>query len=166
MKSFRNKLVMGALVVGAFVGTAEAAQVVVFERPLSGWDQDVSAEFAVNRELGRAWVDVQIDSTNYGDEAPENEVISKQVAGLYYDSARKQVLYRMPTGTIVCAEDATFLWRTYLKSTGQCSLTAHTEQRKIDDGFNVHEETVGEVVLDAQTASADQHASASEATIR
>jgi len=166
MKSFRNKLVMGALVVGTFVGTAEAAEVVVFEQPLSAWDQDVSAHFAANRELGRAWVDVQVDSTNYGEGPAENEVISKHVAGLYYDSARKQVLYRTPTGTIVCAEDATFLWRTYLKSTGQCSLTAHTEQRKIDDGFNVHEETVGEVVLDTQTPSADQHASGSEATIR
>jgi hypothetical protein len=167
MKSFRNKLVMGALVVGAFVGNAEAAQVVVFEAPIVNWNQEVSANFATNRELGRAWVDVQVESNNsIGDEGPDREVVSKAVEGLYYDSARKQVLYRTPTGTIVCAEDATFLWRTYLKSTGQCSLTAHTEQRKIDDGFNVHEETVAEVVLDAQTPSADQHASASEATIR
>lgn len=64
--------------------------------------------------------------------------------------------------SIVCAEDATFLWSTYLKSTGNCRLTATTEQRKIDDGFNVHEETVAKIVFDAQTSRAPQQAARSE----
>jgi hypothetical protein len=97
MKSLRNELAMGALVVVSFVGVADAAQIIVFEAPLNNWNQQVSADFAANRELGRAWIDVQVIET------------------------------------IVCAEDASFLWRTYLKSTGRCLLVPGFEQREMDD---------------------------------
>ena len=155
MKSLRSKLV-GALVgVAGFIGVANAEQVIVYEA-VGGSSQLVSASFAVNRELGRAWVNVQVQS------GPSSEPafyppIEKQVDGLYYDSARKQVLYRTATGPIVCAEDATALWATYLKSTANCRLIPITEQRKIDDGFDVREQTVARVVFDVQATGA-QHA--------
>ncbi len=161
MKLVTNKLLMCALVVVPFVGVADAAQVVVFEASLDDRNQKVSADFAANRELGRAWIDVQVESTNpVGDEPSEPEVTSKAVEGLYYDSARKQVLYRTATETVVCAEDATFLWSTYLKKTGQCLMIPRTEQRKMDDGFNIRERTVAKVVFETQTSSASQHAAA------
>lgn len=157
MKSLRNKLTMCALVVVSFVGVADAAEVDVFEAPLNNSSQEVSANFAVNRELGRAWIDVQLQTSTPGDEGPsEPQVISKAVEGLYYDSARKQILYRTATETIVCAQDAKFLGRTYLKSTGECLLTPRTEQRKMDDGFKIREQTVAKVVFEAQTSSASQ----------
>ncbi len=95
-----------------------------------------------------AWIDVQLDPTNLGEEPPAPVVISQPIEGLYYDPARKQALYRTATGTVVCAEDAKFLWSTALKSTGQCSLNSVSERRKVDDGFNVTEQTVGKVVLE------------------
>ena len=157
MKSLRSKLV-GALVgVAGFIGVANAEQVIVYEA-VGGSSQLVSASFAVNRELGRAWVDVQVQSGASSSEPAFDPPIQKQVDGLYYDSARKQVLYRTATGPIVCAEDATALWATYLKSTGNCRLIPITEQRKIDDGFDVHQQTVATVVLDVQGASAQQQA--------
>jgi len=88
-----------------------------------------------------------VDPINIGEEPPAPVVIPQRIEGLYYDPARKQVLYRTATGTVVCAEDAKLLWSTYLKSTGQCSLTSVAEQRKVDDGFNVGERKVGKVVL-------------------
>jgi len=151
MKSLRSKLV-GALVgVAGFIGVANAEQVIVYEA-VGGSSQLVSASFAVNRELGRAWVNVQLQSSPSSEPAFDPP-IEKHVDGLYYDSARKQVLYRTATGPIVCAEDAT----TYLKSTGNCRLIPITEQRKIDDGFDVREQTVARVVFDVQATSA-QHA--------
>jgi len=143
-----NKLAICTFVIASSAGAAHAAQITVFERALEPWDQGISAGFAVNRELGRAWVDVQLDPTNIGEEPPAPVVISKRIEGLYYDSARGQVLYRAATGTVVCAEDAKFLWSTTLKSTGQCSLNSVSERRKVDDGFNVGEQTVGKVVLE------------------
>jgi len=155
MKSLRSKLV-GALVgVAGFIGVANAEQVIVYEA-VGGSSQLVSASFAVNRELGRAWVNVQFQS-GQSSEPAFDPPIKKQVDGLYYDSARKQVLYRTATGPIVCAEDATALWATYLKSTGNCRLIPITEQRKIDDGFDVREQTVARVVFDVQATGA-QHA--------
>ena len=152
MNASGSTLTIAALLIGLLGRAANASQITVFEGPQDSWRQQISADFAVNRELGRAWVDVQIQPSNYiGEGVPLPDVIMRAVEGLYYDSASKQVLYRTATESIVCAEDATLLWSTYLKSTGNCRLTASTEQRKIDDGFNVHEQTVGRVVFDAQT---------------
>lgn len=151
MKSVGNKLAMCAVAVMSFVGVADAAQFIVFEAPLDNWDQKISADFTANRDLNRAWIDVYVGSTDYlGEEPPTSQVISKAVEGLYYDRARKQVLYRTATETIVCAEDATILWTTYLKSTGNCRLTSSSEQRKMDDGFRVREQTVAKVIFEAQ----------------
>ncbi len=158
MKSL-SKLV-GALVVG-FVGVSNAKQVTVYEAPLyDDSSQHISADFAVNRKLGRAWVDVEVQPAVSGSEPQFDPPIEREVDGLYYDSARKQVLYRTDTGPIVCAEDATTLGGTYLKSTGNCRLIPSTERRSLDDGFEVHEQTVANVVLDAQTPTAPQQAAA------
>jgi len=158
MKLFKNKLALSALVAVSFVRVVDAAPAIAFEAPLDGWNRGVSANFAVNRELGRAWIDLQVEPTNpLGEELSLPQVVSKAVEGLYYDPARKQVLYRTATQTIVCAEDATYLWSTYLKNTGQCQLISRTEQRKVDDGFNISEQTVAKVVLEAQLSSATQH---------
>jgi len=157
MKSL-SKLV-GALVVG-FVGVANAEQVIVYEAPLDNSNQQISADFAVNRKLGRAWVDVEVQPSMSGSEPLFIPPVERQVDGLYYDSARKQVLYRTAAGPIVCAEDATTLGETYLKDTGNCRLIRSTEQRSFDDGFDVREEPVAKVVFDAQTSTAPQHAAA------
>jgi hypothetical protein len=151
MKSLRNKLRMCALVAVSFAGVANAAKVIVFEGPLDTSRQQISANFAVNRELERAWVDVAIQSGDFiGEGLPTVDVVMRRVDGLHYDSARKQVLYQTGGETIVCAEDATFLWSTDLKSTGQCQLTPRTEQHKVDDGFKIREQTVAKVVFEAQ----------------
>ena len=167
MKLLTNKLALSALVVVSLVRVAQAAQVIAFDAPLNDWNRGVSANFSVNRELGRAWIDVQMESTNpLGEELSAPEVISKTVEGLYYDSARKQVLYRTGAETVVCAEDATFLWSSYLKNTGQCLLISRTEQRKVDDGFSIRERTMSKVVFEAQASSAPRHAAAFKALTR
>jgi len=94
-----------------------------------------------------------VESTEPGDEMPNREVISKMVEGLTYDPARKQVLYRTATESIVCAEDAQFLWRTYLKATGRCQLSPLYERRNVDDGFRIREQTVAKVAFDAQPSN-------------
>jgi hypothetical protein len=156
------KLMTGTLIVVSYVGAASASQVASFETPLDDSTQIVSAGFAVNRDLGRAWIELQIQSTAYvGDVVPEPEVITKMVEGLYYDPALKQVLYRSGEGTTVCAEDSTFLWFTSLKSTDRCRLITSTEMRKIDDGFEVQDHAVSKVVFDVETAGDSRQAAMS-----
>jgi len=160
MQSFRNKA-MGALAVGFFLRVANAAPVSVFEGPIDKGHQEVSADFGVNRQLGRAWIDVKVTTDSFNESPPIQVVTMKMVEGLYYDSAHKQVLYRTVSGPIVCAEDTTFLWSTQLKSTGQCLLNERTEQRNVDDGFETREQSLAQVVFDAQTPTGSQHAPAS-----
>src|SRR5262249_26664432 len=162
MKSLRNKLMMCALVIVSLAGGANAAQRIVFEAPLENGSQQVSATFAVNRELGRAWVDVQVESPYQGEEPQVGEVISRAVEGLYYDPARKQVLYRTETENVVCAEDGKILWTTYLKNTGQCVLTARSEKRQIDDGFNIRNQTVATVAFEAKGGAPEDNALAEQ----
>ncbi len=153
MKSFTNKLALCALLVVSLAGRTGAAQITVFETSFDNWRQDVSAKFAANRDLGRAWIDVEVTTIAAGEEQTTPEVNSKALEGLYYDPALKQVLYRTGNESIVCAEDSSFLWRTYLKSTGRCLLTPLSEKRKIDDGFNIREQTVSKVVFEVRPST-------------
>src|SRR5262249_35735986 len=157
-----NKLMMCALLIVSLAGVANAAQLIVFEAPLENGRREVSANFAVNRELGRAWIEVQVETPYQGEEPSVGEVTSRAVEGLYYGQARKQVLYRNWTETVVCAEDATFLWRTYLKNTGQCLLTPRSEQRQVDDGFNIRNQTVAKVVFEAAEGASQDMALAEQ----
>jgi len=153
-------ITIGVLALGCSVAVAEPAQIIVFEPDLELRGEEISANFSVNRELGRAWIDVQIESMTPIDDEPLRRVISRPIDGLSYDSARKQVLYRVGGETIVCAEDATILWRTYLKSTGQCPLRTVSERRKVDDGFSIRDRIMAKVVFEAQPTMASEHAAA------
>jgi hypothetical protein len=150
---------IAVLLLHSFAGRAAAAQITVFETSLDHWRRDVSAKFAANRDLGRAWIDVYVATVTPGDEAPTPEVISRALEGLYYDPALKQVLYRTANQSVVCAEDASFLWSTYLKDTGWCLLTSRFEKRKMDNGFNIGEQTVSKVVFEVRGAQGAEGAS-------
>src|SRR5262249_32223054 len=67
MKSLRNRFAVCALTLGALSGGADAAQI-VFEAPVDNWNQEISADFAANRELGRAWIDLQVETTSFGED--------------------------------------------------------------------------------------------------
>jgi hypothetical protein len=150
-------LVFSVAVPGLFAvsaaGEPETAAVVsktVFERPLKH-DGDIAAHFDVDRDLGRAWIDVVITDRETEPAAQAPEVVRRALDGLYYDPARKQVIYRNGAEGIVCAEDSNFLWVKSLKDTGQCELRPSSETRRIDDGFRIEEKNVGKVVFEARS---------------
>ncbi len=151
MNRKRMPFVVGALFLPAVFAAPSTAATIVFEKPLQSEDL-TAAHFDVDRQLGRAWIDVEITPTTIA-EAPESEVIPRGLDGLYYDQTRKQVIYRNGSRQIVCAEDWSFLASTSLKDTGQCRLSLSSQTRKVDDGFTGREETVGRVVFDAATTN-------------
>ncbi len=147
MNRNRVPFAVGALFLSAVFAAPSMAATIIFEQPLQSEDL-TAAHFDVNRQLGRAWVDVELTPTIIA-EAPESQVIPRGLDGLYYDQTRKQVIYRNGSGQVVCAEDWHFLGSTSLKDTGQCRLSLSSEKRTFDDGFQGREETVGRVVFDA-----------------
>ncbi len=151
MNRNRMPFLAGALFLSAAFAAPSLAATVVFEKPLKSEDL-TAAHFDVDRQLGRAWIDVELTPTTIA-EAPESEVIPRGLDGLYYDQTRKQVIYRNGPRQVVCAEDWSFLASTSLKDTGQCRLSLSSETRKVDDGFGGREETVGRVLFDAATTN-------------
>jgi len=122
----------------------------VFEQPIPNQTVE-AAYFGVDRDLGRAWIDVELASTDNSEtdrgpewSPPEVNVIQRRLEGLHYDPARKQVLYGNGPSAVVCAEDVI---GSALKTTGQCDLKVSSETRRVDDGFTPQEETVSKVVF-------------------
>lgn len=142
--------VIGVLFLSVVLGSPAIAGTTVFEKPLK-YENLRSAHFDVNRQLGRAWVDVELTPTTIS-EYQQPEVVPQMVEGLYYDPARKQVIYRNGSDQVVCAEDWSFLGATALKDTGKCRLSLSSETRAVDDGFRGHQETIGKVVFDANNS--------------
>ena len=152
--AFRVVLAVGALYLPVALAAKGAIAKTIFERPLQ--NEELTAHFDVNRDLGRAWIQVEVSEdlpAGYA-QSREPEVFPRAVDGLYYDQASKQVIYRNGTTRVVCAEDSTFLWGKSLKETGQCPLRVTSETRQVDDGFNPHQETLGKVLLELPSSSA------------
>jgi len=154
MNTARNALgaaILFTVLAGAFPaaaadsksGTDTDAKKKVFQQKTE--DQYISAYFGVNRNLGRAWVEVAV--APYVD-TPQRDVIArKMIKGLYYDAERKAVIYQQGGKETVCAEDWHFLLSTSLKTTGNCELKVSAKARNVDDGFTVDKEPVTKVTL-------------------
>src|SRR5262249_54053295 len=122
-------------------------------------DAYVSAYFAVNRNLGRAWVEVTASPELV---PPQSNVVArKMIKGLYYDPDRKAIVYERKGEETVCAEDWRFLFSTGLKNTGNCDLQVSMKDRKPDDGYTVSREPVTTVTLVAHNLKPAQTAKAS-----
>jgi hypothetical protein len=126
-----------------------AGAITVFEKPLN--HETLTAHFDVDRKLGRAWVDVMIEPSDYP--AREPDVVRRKIDGLYYDATQKAVIYQNGTQKIVCAKDSSFLGMTSLNVTGQCILRASSKTQSVDDGFRPENEEVGKVVFEARNTN-------------
>src|SRR5258708_39403309 len=107
MQSFRNKA-MGALAVGFFLRVANAAPVIVFEGPIDKGHQEVSADFGVNRKLGRAWIEVKVTTDSFNESPPLQVWTLMLVEALFYNSANNQGFNGTWSGPIVWLEAPTF----------------------------------------------------------
>src|SRR5260370_42204757 len=87
----RTPFVVGALFLSAAFAAPSTAGTIVFEKPLQSEDL-TAAHFDVNRQLGRAWIDVELTPKIIA-EAPESARIPPRINGPYYRQPRKQRIY-------------------------------------------------------------------------
>ena len=59
---------------------------------------DASKSYAINRELGRAWIEVTLTVQPSGDDSVAPDVIRVQVPGLGFDAAASAVVFRANDG--------------------------------------------------------------------
>lgn len=128
---------IAAMIVCLFATLSYSAEIKVFDIPSQGMDSNVVSEFAVNKEMGRAWVTIST-STNMPD-SDLGSFYRVKVEGLSYDATTKTVVLEtegqlVECGKVVRAGLAIFK-NTRVKPTGNCKFKVRNGYVTVDDGF-------------------------------
>lgn len=136
---FNRLLTTAALAMGLGVSTSalHADTTPIFKAPLSSLDASKSKRFAINPELGRAWVEIEVWH-NFSETTEFHRV---QIPGLSYSKDTAQVVFTEDDKTVVCAEvESGGFWifkHERINPTGDCELTRKYVKVPVDDGFSV-----------------------------
>jgi hypothetical protein len=103
---------------------------------------NAAAEFAVNREARRAWVEVAVDNGGDGDrEAWDQQTLRAKLEGLSYDARTGEIAYAANGSRVVCARVARskflFISWTSIRKLAACNLLSRFESVVEDDGFEL-----------------------------
>lgn len=129
-------------------GLALASPIVVLEGPLDE-SETVDAEFAVDGDQGRAWINVMEVDWQF---EPAANTVRRSVEGLSYDSRAKQVLYRSGDRRVVCGEaTGVGVLGIGIRPTGDCSLKVSYDERTVDVGSGPRKQAFFKVTLDPGT---------------
>ncbi len=113
---------------------------------------DVEASFEVNKDLGRAWVNVVLsetsgDSTTYQD----NRV---KIEGLSYDVASKNIILQKDGQEIICGNVYNRRWVIdfggSVRNSDRCSFTVKKAKKQIDNGFEIYTVRILQVFMNVE----------------
>jgi hypothetical protein len=111
----------------------------IFSAPASGFDAAKTKSFAINPELGRAWVELTMDYSV----SETSETIRIRVPGLAYDPQSRAVVLTTDDRSVVCASVAEKGWGWFrhqrIEPTGACALSARYVNVPVDNGFTIGE---------------------------
>jgi hypothetical protein len=140
-----------AILALAFSAVAFADSSVIFETENYS-NYDVYPEFQVNKELGRAWVNVVLseyvgDSSNYYD----NRV---KIPGLSYKAETKEIVLEKDGQEIVCGKIINRRWVIDIggsvKESGRCKFTTKKVKVVRDNGFETYKVPMLQVSLNVE----------------
>lgn len=136
----RASLVAIALGTAASTAVASTGELRIFENHPHPSIQRKTSTFAINAELGRAWVEVTFDAASPEDRP---DVVRVRVPGLSYDAATKTIVFQADDRVVECARverrgRGPFARHT-IEPTGRCELTHRYVRVPIDDGFAIEE---------------------------
>lgn len=140
-----------AIIALALSTMAAAESTLIFETDNS-WDYDVYPEFQINKQLGRAWVNVVL-TKSWGDstDSYDNRV---KVEGLAYNAETKEIVLEKDGQQIVCGNLYNRRWVLdfggTIRMTNRCKFTVKKFKKVIDNGFETHRVPVIHVFFDAQ----------------
>lgn len=110
----------------------------IFEsHPNPAIQRKISA-FAINADLGRAWVEVTFDAPTTED---VHEVVRVRVPGLSYNAPLRTIVFQQNGSSFECARVETrgrgVFQREKIVPTGQCMLTHSYAHVPVDNGFEI-----------------------------
>lgn len=120
---------------------AAAEKRIELHRAHSGNYGSYSGRFAINMELGRAWI--EYSGIGKAAESSDDE-FRTLVPGLVYDRANLQVIYQNDGYQVICAnvrERISILKPTIVRPTGKCRFEERTVKVNVDNGFEIKRRT-------------------------
>ncbi|WP_408096093.1 hypothetical protein ACJVC5_13710 [Peredibacter sp. HCB2-198] len=135
------------------IAEVKAAETVVLEVPKNSWARDLKAEFEVNKENGRAWVNLnyreQFGGSGSRRDAPQMS-ISTRVSGLSYDAASMNIVFEQDGVLTECASVRTrgvsIFRHDKITMTG-CKLKVKHVKKMVDNGYEIRKEDRTQVLL-------------------
>lgn len=135
----RIPIVALALSLGLAAPAAQAAEdgTRIFKSPTGAFSASKSKKFAINPELGRAWVEVDL----YYAMSETSDYYRVAVPGLSYDRERFEVVFDAEGRRVVCATVEQRGWWIFshdrIEATGDCELSHRYVKVPVDNGFAI-----------------------------
>lgn len=144
----KSIIVLIALVLSS---VAVADSTMIYETRATGIDE-LLPEFQINKELGRAWVNV-VERQFWGDSSTYSDNRVK-VEGLSYDPATKELVMDKDGERVVCANLINRRWTIdiggSLRNTDRCSFTVKKTTVEVDNGFEISRVKMLQVYFNVQ----------------
>lgn len=117
--------------------SALAGEIPFFDRPTMEYWRVISftPEFAINKDLGRAWVEVDFLEMNEG---PITTAEKVKIEGLSFNTTTSQIQLDVEGVQIICANVKINFWGTKIKPTGKCVFKQTTYTVQVDDGYEIN----------------------------
>lgn len=136
-----------------FSSIAAADSVKIFEIRNHGVPtHDVSANFEVNEELGRAWVNVTLADQRFDDTSYDNYRV--KVAGLSMNFEKTAIVLEQDGALIDCAtvtpKSGVFGRKLIIRPTGLCTFEKKIAHEAVDNGFEIRKFRTIQVYLNVQ----------------
>lgn len=137
MFSRLTPMVLALGLTAALPATATEDATRIYKTPIAAAEASKSKRFAINDDLGRAWVEVEMyfsvsESTKYHRVA---------VPGLSYDRERAEVVFDADGRRVICATvEQRGRWifaHQKIEPTGACELTHRYVKVPVDNGFAI-----------------------------
>lgn len=130
------KVLLAALVLFT-ASLSFAKEVVVFEFSNYSFSYGVNSSFAVNEEMGRAWVEIEVvEDTNYSQSS--RKYYARKFEGLSYNEALQAVVYENDGQLVECAKvrhGGRIFRGLSVKATGNCKFNHRYVKVPYDDGY-------------------------------
>jgi hypothetical protein len=125
------------LAVSLIVSMNVFAKKIEIERTYSGHYSTLSGQFAINEELGRAWIDF---SGSFYDAEMMPDTFRVKINGLSFDKTKSQIVFNDGEKSSNCADvriGTSIFKPTKLKPTKACFFSQEVETKMVDDGFEI-----------------------------
>ncbi|MBS1962039.1 MAG: hypothetical protein JST04_07480 [Bdellovibrionales bacterium] len=144
----KKQIVLLSILSSLVAFSASAKEILVHEEASALTAPLVSAEFEVNKDLGRVWIAIGVSDQFREAGAGAMSDVRVKLPGLTYDAARGEIAYE---GTVCAIAKQNALDKVFhavrIKPTKACKLTSRSIYRDVDNGYEIEKTQYLQVYL-------------------